>query len=236
MDDQIPSSPPGDHPTPEQLYRARRGPRNAEAERHLAHAVLCAECSAELARLEAFDDPEELSPGELDAQWERFGSPRATRQPENRPERQPERRGRPPFQQFALAAAAVLALSMGFGLWSASQTVPPSTAEVTGDTVRGGEEAAGTFQPAGVLTAPPAEIVFPAADGTPLRVTVYDSAREYTWTSPEVTNGRVALPAGEQRKLRPGVDYYWTVLGDETVPAQTFRIAAPNPPGADGPA
>src|SRR4051794_6711965 len=49
-DSVLPARPPGPHPTPEQLYRARNSPRTAEAERWLAHAGACALCTEELLR------------------------------------------------------------------------------------------------------------------------------------------------------------------------------------------
>lgn len=223
MANSIPTRPPGPHPTPEQLYQARRGPRNAEAERHLAHAAVCAECSEEMLRQEAFDHPEEMSAQEIDARWESFGPPRTA----------PVREGaapvpsRPAVQRFALAAAALLILSLGFGLWNAAQPRPavPVPEE---DTVRGGLTLdAEEFQPVGKLSAPPVEFVFPASaagNDVPLQVTLYDAQRKHSWTSPPVTGGRVWIPESERRQLRPGVTYYWTVLGNDSASAQTFRI------------
>ncbi|HVR99219.1 MAG TPA: hypothetical protein VMW27_21545 [Thermoanaerobaculia bacterium] len=207
MTDPTLQTPPGPHPTPEQLYRARRGPRDAEAERHLAHAAVCAVCSEELLHMDAFDNPEPLSQERLDAAWDRFGQAPA-----------PQRR-RPPFLLVAYAAAALLAVSIGLGLWKAAQ--PPID-----DGLRGGEATqAAVFRPVGTLAEPPREIVFPRQGSAPLQVTVFDAERSYTWTSPAVTDGRVEIPEGERRKLQPGVQYYWTVLGED-VPAQAFSLGA----------
>ena len=178
--------------------------RDAEAERHLAHAAVCALCSEELLHMEAFDNPEPLAQERLGAAWDRFGQAPAPRR-------------RPPFLWVAYAAAALLAVSIGLGLWRAAQ--PPA-----GDGLRGGGESqAAVFQPVGTLAEPPREIVFPRQGSTPLQVTVFDAERSYTWTSPAVTDGRVAVPEGERQKLQPGVQYYWTVLGED-VPAQAFSL------------
>jgi hypothetical protein len=204
MTDRIPARSPGPHPAPEQLYAARRGPRTAEAERILAHAALCAACSEELARQEAFDSPEPVSPRALEEAWSRFGR--------SAPARRPSRAGP------ALALAATLAAAAGLGIWLSRPPVPE-------DVTRGAGETAGAWQPGGDLDAPPAAFVFPAPDGAPRRVTVFDAGRSYSWTSPPAAGGRIAFPEAERRKLRPGVEYYWTVVGEEAgEEARSFRI------------
>lgn len=206
MSEPIPARAPGPHPTPEQLYAARRGPRTGEAEQHLAHAAACALCSEELLRQEAFDAPEPMAARDLEAAWARFGAPPAVRR---------SRRQNP-----VLALAAVLALTvLGLGLWRASR--PPATDDVT----RNGGPVAGTWSPEGILAAPPAELVFPDPGGPPRRVTVYDATQGYVWTSPPAVGGRVPFPEAERKRLAPGVEYFWTVLSDEgTTPARSFRI------------
>jgi hypothetical protein len=206
MTDRIPARSPGPHPTPDQLYAARRGPRTAEAERHLAHAALCAVCSEELARQEAFDDPEPVSPRALEEAWDRFGRSAPAI-------RRPSRTGP------ALALAATLAAAAaGLGIWLNRAPVPE-------DVTRNGGETAGAWQPSGALAAPPADFVFPAPDGAPRRVMVFDGERSYSWTSPPAAGGRIAFPETERRKLRPGVEYFWTVVEDESgEAARSFRI------------
>lgn len=205
MTDRIPARSPGPHPTPEQLYAARRGPRTAEAERTLAHAALCAACSEEFMRQEAFDDPEPVSPRALEEAWNRFGR--------NVPDRRRSRTG----PAFALAAT-LAACAAGLGIWLNRGPVPE-------DVTRGSGETAGTWQPDGTLDVSPVEFVFPAPDRAPRRVTVFDGERIYVWTSPPAAGGRIAFPEAERRKLRPGVEYYWTVVGDESSEAaRSFRI------------
>ena len=68
----LPASPEGPHPSPESLLAARRGPRSAAVERVLRHAASCADCAAEMARLDAFESPEPLAPAALEAAWRRF--------------------------------------------------------------------------------------------------------------------------------------------------------------------
>jgi hypothetical protein len=236
----VPGRPPGPHPTPEQLYRARRGPRTAEAERWLAHAAACASCTEELLLLEAFDEPDAVSPGRLADAWERFGQPAARpRQPEAaplasvipinpnttpaspRPGLQRQRRARwmAPLGALAASIAAVAV----FSVWTSTR---PASSHLAAPPpgMRGGSGAAGTWLPAGLLDAPPSEIVFPAANGEAQRVTVFDAGHTYTWTSPPALDGRVLFPAGERQRLRKGVDYYWTVIGQEEMEAKSFKL------------
>jgi hypothetical protein len=206
MTERIPARSPGPHPTPEQLYTARRGPRTTEAERHLAHAALCAVCSEEMLRQEAFDEPEPVSRGKLEEEWARFGR--------GIPTRRPSRTGP------ALALAATLAAcAAGLGMWMTNRAPVPE------DVTRGGEEeTAGAWQPTGTLDAPPADFVFPPSNGAPRRVMVFDGERSYSWTSPPATSGRIAFPEAERRKLRPGIEYFWTVVGNGDQAARSFRI------------
>jgi hypothetical protein len=205
MNEPIPARAPGPHPTAEQLYAARRGPRTAEAERHLAHAAACALCSEELLRQEAFDAPEPMREQDLEAAWARFGKPPA------------DRRSRQRSPLLALAAALAFTV-LGLGVWKASH--PPAPDDVT----RSGGPATGTWSPEGILAAPPEEFVFPDPGGEPRRVTVYDATQSYVWTSPPAA-GRAPFPESERRRLQPGVEYLWTVLGDEgSAPARSFQI------------
>jgi hypothetical protein len=214
MADPIPRVAPGPHPTPEQLYHARRGPRDPAdpadptIERVLAHAAACGRCSEELLRQEAFDTPEPLSQRAIEAAWARFGEPAAAA-----PRPFPRRPRLAPA--FALAATLICAASLG--IWVANRP----GGEV--DVVRGGEEGTGDWRPSGALAAPPAEFVFPGLDGEPRSVTVFDAAGSYSWTSEPAPGGRIAFPDTERRKLRPGVEYFWTVVGEDA-PARTFRV------------
>ena len=209
MNEPIPARAPGPHPTPEQLYAARRGPRTAEAERHLAHAAACALCSEELLRQEAFDAPAPLAAQDLEAAWARFGGQPARHRP----------RHRSPFLAPALLAAMLALSVLGLGLWRASRPPAPQ------DVIRSGGPLAGTWSPEGTLAAPPQEFLFPDPGGEPRRVTVFDATQTYAWTSPPTTGGRVPFPAAERKRLQPGVEYLWTVLGDEgTTPARSFKV------------
>lgn len=239
-DNTLAARPPGPHPTPEQLYRARRGPRTSEAERWLAHAAACAVCTEELLRQEAFDAPQPVSPDGLAAAWERFGderhaplaplAPLAPVIPINRlsPVVQPpgrpagfSRHGRGARAGMAFAAALVTAV-VGLGVWNHAQAPQPAT----GSPLRGAAEPAGTWQPSGRLDTPPLEFLFPApADGgEPRRVKVFDASRSYSWTSPPTAGGWVAFPEAERKKLRPDVDYFWTLVDQEDAAARSFRL------------
>lgn len=239
----LPNRPPEPHPTPEQLYRARRGPRTAEVERWLAHAAVCAVCTEELLHQEAFDAPQPMSRDRLAAAWKRFGrAPRAPLAPvipisrvtpitpiapiPSRPailsrlgSRYGSRFGRP--GGLALAAALVAAV-VGLGLWSRAAWAPhPALSSLGG-------AAAGAWQPAGRLDAPPTEILFPPpSDGKPRRVTVFDISRSYSWTSLPAAGGRVAFPEAERQKLKPGVSYFWTVIDEKNgknASPRSFRL------------
>jgi hypothetical protein len=209
MTDPIPPRPLGPHPTPEQLYAARHG-QDEESRSILRHAAGCALCSLEIARQEAFDGPQALPTGQVEAAWERFG-----REPEARAPRRSLR------QAPLLALAATLtACVLGLGIWNAQRNPKPEDVE------RGAPATAVDWQPSGTLDAPPAEIVFPNPQGDPRRVRVFDAAQDYTWTSEPTTDGRVPFPEAERRRLRPGVEYFWTVLdGGDGEAARSFRIS-----------
>jgi hypothetical protein len=205
-DPTIPQRPHGPHPTPEELYQAHRDPGDAGAIRILRHAAGCARCSQEMARQEAFDQPEPVPAGVLDAAWERFGRGEPMTRPMTRPMTHRPAERRTPF--LALAATLTLCL-LGLGLWIAERA--PRHEEVE----RGGEPATAGWEPSGSLAAPPAELVFSDAGGEPRRVKVFDAAQSYVWTSPPTPGGRVAFPETERRRLRPGVEYFWTVLDND---------------------
>jgi hypothetical protein len=202
MTDLIPQRPPGPHPTPDEIYRARCSPEDAASARILRHAAGCALCSLEMARQEAFDQPEPLPVGALDAAWERFGQ-------EDQTEPAARRSVRRPLSFLALAATLTLCL-LGLSLL----TVRYSSLQKE-SVVRGGEETTAGWKPAGKLSAPPAELVFSDPGGKPRRVKVFDATQSYVWTSPPAPGGRVAFPEEERRHLRPGVEYFWTVLDDD---------------------
>lgn len=221
----LPIRPQGPHPTPEQLYRARHGPRTSEAERWLAHAAVCAACSEELLRQEAFDAPQPVSSDKLADAWERFGKaprgPLAPVLPISRirpispptpptPLAQPTRR--PAVLRWAVAAT--LAAAVGLGAWSHTRAPRAALSDGSGD-----------WQPAGLLEAPPTELLFPSSpDAPPHRATVFDISRSYSWTSPPTAGGRIAFPEAERRKLQPGVVYFWTVAGEPDVSPRSFRL------------
>src|SRR5262249_5766189 len=118
------------------------------------------------------------------------------------------------------ALAAVLALCVvGLGIWRAAHVPKPD------DATRSGGPVAGAYSPEGDVAAPPSELVFPNPGGGPRRVTPFDASHSYGLTSPNVVSGRVNLPEDERKRLKPGVESLWTVLGDEeTAPARSFRI------------
>ena len=211
MTDPVPPRPAGPHPTAEQLYRARRGPRDAEAERVLLHAAGCALCSVEMARQDAYDAPAAVPAAALEAAWERFG-------------REPQIR-RPAGRTAVLSLAAALAVCvLGLGVWVAERR------SETADVERGAPAAAADWEPSGTLDAPPAAFTFPDPGGEPRRIRVFDATQSYTWTSEPATGGRIAFPETERRRLRPGVEYFWTLLDDhEGGAARSFRIQRRRP-------
>jgi len=226
----LPIRPPGPHPAPEQLYRARHGPRTSEAERWLAHAAACAVCTEELLRQEAFDAPQTIGSDDLDTAWERFGrgprGPLAPVLPISRSRPAAPLAAPPPFPpplrrpavQRWLVAAAFAAAVVGLGAWS--QTRAPRAALSTQDGA-----AAGAWQPAGLLGAPPTELRFPPpSDGVPRRLTVFNISRSYSWTSPPTAGGHVAFPEAERRKLRRGEPYFLAVAGEHNASPRSFSL------------
>ena len=208
------------HPSPEELYRARKDPHGAAAEAHLAHAAACTVCAAELARLEAFDHPEPLAPAHLEAAWERFNRLEAGGPPARRAV--PPRAILPRRLAFALAAT-LAACAAGLLLLKPAGPPPPPA-----DATRGAGEQAGPWSPDGSREGPPDAFTFPVTDGAPRRITLYDAAGTYRWTSEPATGGRIPFPAAERARLRSGVDYFWTVLdGEEATAARMFRIQKP---------
>ncbi len=225
MSEGIPLRPSGPHPTPAEIYDARTNPDGPGAERVLRHAAGCARCSEEMARQEAFDQPEPLPAAALDKAWERFGrgepNPQSMRSTQSTQSTRSTRQ--PAWQQpaFALAAAFVLCL-LGLGHWVVERPRPAADVE------RGSAETTTGMAPSGVLSAPPAAFTFPApGDDGPWRVKVFDATQTYVWTSEPVFGGRVVFPETERQRLKPGVEYFWTVVvggaGEEGA-AQSFRI------------
>ena len=55
---------------------------------------------------------------------------------------------------------------------------------------------------------------------------VFDAAQSYEWTSAPTLASRVAFPPAEQQQLKPGVEYFWTVVGGtgEEKASLSFRI------------
>jgi hypothetical protein len=168
-----------------------------------------------MARQEAFDQPERLPAAALDAAWQRFsrGEPAAA----------PALRRRPARWTPVLALAATLTVCvLGLGIWTMQR------GHQEDDALRGSVEAAVTagWSPSGLLKAPPAAFTFSEPGDGPRRVRVFDGAQSYEWTSEPTFTGRVAFPPQEQRRLKPGVEYLWTVVGGtgEGTAAQSFRI------------
>ncbi len=145
----IPPRPSGPHPTAEQLYLAvaaeRSGACSPADEEVFAHAASCAFCSAEIAHLEAFEQPEPVAPQAIDDAWQRFrnranpGAAEPARQVQPPPPpRQativpfPARSHRPaappsPWRYAGWAAAAMLAVGLSLGFFLGTSTVPTIT-------------------------------------------------------------------------------------------------------------
>ncbi|HSS50175.1 MAG TPA: hypothetical protein VLX28_14650 [Thermoanaerobaculia bacterium] len=215
MTEPIPLRASGPHPTPEEIYRARHAPADPGSERLLRHAAGCAQCSAEMARQEAFDQPEPLPAAALDAAWQRFGR--------GEPAAAPVIARRPTRWTPALALAATLtACVLGLGIWTMQR------GHQEDDALRGSVEAAVTagWSPSGLLKAPPTVFTFSAPGNEPRRVKVINGAQSYEWTSEPTFTGRVAFPPQEQQRLKPGVEYLWTVVGGsgEGTATQSFEI------------
>ncbi len=259
----IPPRTTGPHPTAEQLYLAaaaeRSGAWSLADEVVFAHAALCADCSAEIAHLEAFEQPEPMAEPALDAAWQRFHhraepiadagpaaapprlAPTATIVPFPTPAARPAPAVRRPWRLAGWAAAATLVLGLGLGFFLGTSSVvpygtpaasPPPPAEETVQPVpdgpRGGAlpaTAPGEVAPTGPLDQVPAEIRFANPDHEPKRILLFATDPPYQWQSPETTAEVIELPAAERAKLKPGVDYFWSVLDAEgESAAQSFRL------------
>ncbi|HEX4959695.1 MAG TPA: hypothetical protein VF173_02565 [Thermoanaerobaculia bacterium] len=207
MTEPIPLRPVGPHPSPEEIYRVRKAKGAEGSEPVLLHVAGCALCSAEMARQEAFDHPEPMPSAALEAAWQRF----------NRGETEIRR---PSRRTPLLALAATLAFCIvGSGIWMMEhkeQEAGPGSPEQGVDAYRGSVEATEGWVPSGPLAAPPAEFIFTTPDdGQPRQVKVFDAAQTYVWTSPPTRRRQVAFPETERQRLRPGAEYFWTVLGGE---------------------
>ncbi len=177
----FPPRPIGPHPTADRLYRALAAERAradraepgalaSEDEAVLEHVAACAECSAEIAHLEAFEHPTPMAPEDLDAAWRRFQEgPSAA--PAPMPLETPRGATIVPFPSAVTrpaptfrisryagwAAAAMLVVGLGLGyllgtsntltpapaaadLPPAPPAVPASPAPVPEDPLRGGEQ------------------------------------------------------------------------------------------------
>lgn len=202
--DRLPRPVPGSHPEPDALFRARRSPADPRSASVLNHVAVCAPCSEELVRLDAFEktpvDPLLVSASRARAAWDVFSGKR-------------KRSFWIPVPALAAAGAILIAAGLVF--------VPKSPPDV----VRGGN-AGSSFSPVGDIADAPLAFLFPKTDVESVRITVFDAERTYTWTSPPSRpDGPVAFPKDQRAKLKPGVTYTWAVLEEgTTLPAQTFRI------------
>jgi hypothetical protein len=196
----------GGHPASNLLYEASRSARRGEPEPALEHLATCAPCSEELVHRESFEQPEPLSPGQLEAAWSRFGPRRET--------------PRSPFpaRAFALAAASLfVAVALAFRFFGGAAEGP----------YRGQPEPLELVSPEGPLSEPPREFVTRGGVSSAMRVGVFDGMQSYVWTSEPAQTNRVRFPEEERRKLLAGVDYYWTVfIDDEPLPAKGFRLGS----------
>ncbi len=230
MIESIPPRASGPHPTPDEIYRARQAPDDPASQPLLRHAAGCALCSSEMARQEAFDQPEPLAAADLDEAWQRFRrgeqpTPATPLVPGREARRNPRQDGRRPARWTpALALAATLTFCvLGLGSWLL-QRPPQGAVEVE----RGGGREPAVFAESTsvLLKEPPALFTFAAPGDEPRRVKVFDAAQTYQWTSAPTLTGKVALPPAEQARLKPGVEYFWTVVGGtgEETAARSFRI------------
>lgn len=220
MEDHLRVPPEGPHPQPEEIWRARREPGSEGAAQILDHVALCARCSEELYLQEAFEGGQAVPPAKLEREWARFT--KKTSLPE--PLRFAPRRSwvRPALALAATAAFCFLGVSL---LWKeggpAGDGPPPAAGE---EVVRGAGELKLIRTPAGELTEAPRAFHFPGITA-PVRVTVFDAEGTYRWTSEPTTTGEAPFPEVERAKLKPGTDYYWTLVDAPTSEAAvSFRV------------
>jgi hypothetical protein len=199
---------PAEHPSPEALFEAVRGVEDESGRPSiLRHAESCATCAAEILHITAFQEPAPLSPAKADAAWRNFGNV----------ETRTREYGRTRFSPWMLAAAAVVVAAVA--------VVPFLQRSKASDTERGAKQSTVLISPRGTLSAPPAEFIFQATGSGPVRVTVFDSARNFAWTSAPTSAGRVTLPESQRQILKFGRQYSWTLLEDEgTAPIASFTL------------
>ncbi len=136
------------------------------------------------------------------------------------------------WRQTGWAAAAMLAVGLGLGFFLGTSNVqthptnPPTPLDQPiPDGLRGGTVPTGPAAPTGELDQIPTEIRFANPNREPKRVLLFATDPAYRWQSPETTGDRIELPAEERAKLRPNVDYFWSVIdADGESAAQTFRL------------
>ncbi|MGH9442084.1 MAG: hypothetical protein ACRD16_07390 [Thermoanaerobaculia bacterium] len=206
------------HPSPEELLEATRDGATREGadvsarQAILRHAAACATCSAETLHLAAFREPAPLSPGRAAAAWRNFGKLKTD-----------DRHRRRRLSAWTLAFAAVIVGAIAIVPFL-QRLRPP-------DRERGAGGEAVLLSPAGPLSAPPVEFVFQNASSRTVRVTVFDSGRNFDWTSAPTSAGRVVFPESERRLLKSGRQYFWTLIGSgEAGPVASFRIESRSVP------
>jgi hypothetical protein len=235
-----PKVPIGPHPSAEELLAA--------SEATLRHAATCADCTTELARLQAFQNPEPLAPAALEAAWRRFeaGPPKASNAaPARHDERDasPWRRllaalgGGSPRGRWSLglatAAVAVLAAVIGLSVWQAQRAVPVGTPDPqpsgSEDTLRGELFGITPLAPRGDVASAPHEVRFQNPQAIEVRIQLVSALGEVVWTSEQTTASMVVIPEDRRALLKAPAEYYWSILladGRQTA-AESFRVLAP---------
>jgi hypothetical protein len=187
------------------------------------HVARCPRCEAEAALFAAADRPAETERESDDVQWIASELRRRTVTP-SKVKVFPARTSR--WGLSSLAAAAVLLMVVGIGVWSGKRE--PSLSQPSGgELYRSARLAA--IAPVGDLQAPPAELRWASLPGaTNYDVTVREVDHTLLWSA-ETSASHVQLPQSVLARIVPGKTLVWEVTarrGGEAVAssgAQPFR-------------
>jgi hypothetical protein len=172
------------------------------------HVAGCARCQTELSLLEEFDASTSTTEEAAAIQWITAEVRRRTRLSTERPPAR--RRGvltAPTWRPIAIAAAAVLAVSLGYVAWDREPALPEPAS--TPEPYRSGQIT--IVRPTGDVSVPPAELSWVAVPGAErYDISVLEIDRTPLWQGTSSVP-RVDLPASVTARFAPGKTVIWEV-------------------------
>jgi hypothetical protein len=220
-------------PTPDCISLDRLGPELTAAER--IHVDTCARCQAEVALWQAFNEPsrDEAETEAVDWIVARLRRSRVASGGSTAPPLAQRFRQTPVRHLLGVAAAIMVAATLGYVVWDREPAVPPPTGEQVYRTA-----SIDIVSPSGDVAGPPRELVwgaFPAAARYDVRVLEVDGT--VVWRAISLSP-RVDLPGDVIARSVPGKTLIWEVVAlDESGRAvaesgpQRFRVAIAPPSG-----